>query len=256
MSKYYTKPFNPLDWPAGPHDNTGDNQLGFSTSDTVQRYVCGTRAISWNGDVFKYGKAGILLVSYQMGAWSHGTGAAVGYEVLGAGSPIGSKKITLTQGSITEDEYAGGYMILFHATGGKAHLIRGNDATTGTTTNFYLERPLPVAVTTSIPMELYVNPWSDIRQGSMAGNMGVVGPPMAIIAAGSYGWFQTRGVAFIAGTSGTGDQYKTSCYWRHDGSIDDLDSIGADPKTDQYAGYRIVGSSDGDGPLIMLQGSY
>ncbi|KKL18965.1 hypothetical protein LCGC14_2470230, partial [marine sediment metagenome] len=47
-------PFNPINWPALPHDFTGDNNLGIYTSETTQRYVYGTRYITWDGRVYKY----------------------------------------------------------------------------------------------------------------------------------------------------------------------------------------------------------
>ena len=161
MSKIFTRPFQPLDWGAMPQDFTGDNNLGLSTNDATQRNTIGQRAMTWDGSIYKYCKAASTYTSYQTGVWDEGTGAAVSYEAIGAASAAGSNEVTLTQGSITEDQYAGGYLLLFHATGdGQVYGIRGNEATSGTTTIFYLDRPLAVAVTTSDNIELYANPYS------------------------------------------------------------------------------------------------
>jgi len=150
---------NPMDFVTSSND-----KLGVGGQDTEQRFAFGTKVITWNGDVYKYGKAGAVMTNYDLGAWHNATGADVSYESIGAASSAGATEVTLTQGSITEDDYAGGYLLIFHATGGgQTYLIKSNEATVGTTTKFQLERPLPVAVTTSDAIELYANPWDDVR---------------------------------------------------------------------------------------------
>ncbi len=182
MSKQFSKPFNPINWPALPHDFTGDNNLGLSTNDVTQRYVLGTRHLAWDGSVYKYGKAGATFTSYQAGVWDEATGAAVSWEALGAGSPAGSNEVTMTQGSITEDQYQGGLIMISHATGGgSTYTIQGNDATTGTTTRFFLDRPLPKDVTISDAVELYANLYSTMAQGNSNGSQAFFGVPMALL---------------------------------------------------------------------------
>ena len=256
MSKRFSKPFNPIEWPAVPHDFTGDDNLGLSTSDTVQRYVAGTRHLAWDGSIYKYGKASALLTSYQVGAKFTDSAADVTYESLPGGESAGGKTLTITQGGITEDLYQGGLLILFYSgTGdGTTFMIQGNDDTSGTTTRVYLDRVLPAAVTSSHSLELYPNPYMAIAQNSTTGES-VVGPPMALIAASSVGWFKTRGPAFLSAQANVGVAYTQAAYWRHDGSVDVGTSAGSAFVTDQYAGYSL---SDGvtAGPLIMLQGSF
>lgn len=256
MSKQFPKPFNPLQWPAQPNDfdNTG---LGFSTNDATQRYTLGTRHIAWDGTVYKYCKAGATLTSYQMGVHDEATGAAVSYEAIGAASPAGSNEITLTQGSITQDQYSGGYLLLFHATGdGQVYGIQSNEATSGTTTKLYLDRPLCKAVTTSDNMELYANPYSAISQANTSGGLCFIGVPLALLTDTYYGWVKTRGPAFVAPQSTVGNALAgEGAWWRHDGSVDVHGNIGTNV-TAQYAGFVIVGDASNDGPLIMLQGSF
>ena len=256
MSKQFSLPFNPIEWPAMPHDYTGDDNLGLSTSDTVQRYVAGTRHLAWDGSVYKYGKASAVMTSYQAGAKFTDTAADVTYESLPGGEAAGGRALTITQGSITEDLYQGGLLTLFYSgTGdGTTFAIQGNDATSGTITRLYLDRALPADVTSSHSCELFPNPYMAIAQNSATGES-VVGPPMAIIASASYGWFKTRGPAFLSAQANVGVAYTQAAYWRHDGSVDVGTSAGAAFVTDQYAGYSL---SDGvtAGPLIMLQGSF
>jgi len=255
MSKQFTKSFNPIQWPASPHDFTGDDNLGLSSNDITQRYTLGTRHIAWDGSVYKYSKAASTYTSYQTGVWDEGTGAAVSYEAIGAASAAGTNEITLTQGSITEDQYAGGYLLLFHATGdGQVYGIQGNEATAGTITQLYLDRPLSVAVTTSDNMELYTNPYSAVKQGNSGGTQGFIGIPLALLTDNYYGWIKTRGPVFVAPQATVGNAYLGGCWWRHDGSIDVHSTIETNV-TSQYAGYVMVGDASGDGPLVMLQGS-
>ena len=256
MSKQFSLPFNPIEWPAVPHDFTGDDNLGLSTSDTTQRYVAGTRHLAWDGSIYKYGKASAVMTSYQAGAKFTDTAADVTYESLPGGEAAGDRIITITQGSITEDTYQGGLLTLFYSgTGdGTTFAIQGNDATSGTITRLYLDRALPADVTSSHSVELFPNPYMAIAQNSATGES-VVGPPMAIIASSSFGWFKTRGPAFLSAQANVGVAYTQAAYWRHDGSVDVGTSAGAAFVTDQYAGYSL---SDGvtAGPLIMLQGSF
>lgn len=255
MSKQFTKPFNPIDWPARPKDFASENNLGLSTNDSVQQFVLGTRHISWDGSVYKYSKAASTYTSYERGVWDEGTGAAVGIESLGADSPAGSNVITLTEESITEDQHAGGYLILFHSTGGgQVYAIQGNEATSGTKTILYLDRPLAVDVTTSDDIELFANPYTAVKQGQSDGTQGFIGIPLALLTDNRFGWIKTRGPVFISPQATVGDQYEVGAFWRHDGSIDIHGNIGTFV-TSQYAGYVMVGHKTGDGPLVMLQGS-
>jgi len=65
MSKIFTLPHRPIYDGGSPHDYTGDNRLGLYTEETTQRYVHGTRHITWDGRVFKYALAGGELESYH-----------------------------------------------------------------------------------------------------------------------------------------------------------------------------------------------
>lgn len=257
MSTKFPKPFNPIEWPASPHDFTGDNNLGLATNDATQRFTFGVRHMAWDGSIYKYCKAGATLTSYQMGVHHEGTGAAVSYESLPGGEGAGSREITITQGSITEDQYSGGYLLLFHATGnGAVYGIQANEATIGTTTRLYLDRPLAVAVTSSDSMELYANPYSAISQANTSGGQWFLGVPMALLTDLYHGWVKTRGPAFVAPQSTVGNALVgEGAWWRHDGSVDVHGNIGTNV-TAQYAGFVIVGDAANDGPLIMLQGSF
>ena len=257
MGKQFPLPSNPIDWPATPSDFASDDNLGLSSNDPVQRFTLGTRHTAWDGSVYKYCKAASTYTSYQTDVWDEGTGAGVGYEAIGTASPAGSKRITLTEGSILEDQYSGGYILLFHATGdGQVYGIQGNDKSDGTVTHLYLDRPLAVDVTTSDNMELYANPYAAAKQGNSGGTQGFIGVPVALLTDNNFGWIKTRGPAFVSPQATVGNAYLGGVYWRHDGSVDVSTGMGAAFVTSQYAGYVMVGDAANDGPLIMLQGSY
>ncbi len=254
MSKQFTLPFNPIDWPATPHDFTGVNNLGLSTNDVTQRFALGTRHISWDGSVYRYAKAASTYTSYQAAVWHEATSAVISYESIGANSAIGSNIVTVAETGITEDQYAGAYVLVFHATGdGQVYAIIGNDATSGSNTRLFIDRPLGVAITTSDNVELYASPYAAVKQGNSGNTSGFMGIPLALLTDNYYGWIKTWGITFISPQSTVGNQGLIAGYFRHDGSIDVRGNISAATVSDQYAGYKMVGSASGDGPLFMLQ---
>lgn len=253
MSIQLVQPFNPIPWPAVPVDHETDSNIGFAVIDTTQRYTVGTRAMTWDGSVLKYTEAGSTYTSYDLAVWSNATAAGISFESISAASAKGEKIVRIAEAGVTENQYAGGYLLLFHATGGgKTYTIIGNSISSGGLVTLYLDQPLGVAVTTSDSYELYASPYNDVKQGNADGTHGFVGIPMALVTSGAFGWTKTWGPVFIAPQASVGGSYTKACYFRHDGSIDIRGNIGS-PVTDQYAGYTMVGSAAGDGPIIMLQ---
>ncbi len=254
MSKQLVFPFNPIIWPAVPVDHETDSNIGFAGIDTTQRYTVGTRAMSWDGSVLRYAKFGATNTSYQMAVWSNATGAGISFESINGASAKGEKVVRIAEASVTENQYAGGYIILFHATGdGKVYTVIGNTATAGGIVTLFIDQPLGVAVTTSDNYELFASPFTDVRQGNSGSTRGFLGIPQALTTSGNYGWVKTWGPTFIAPQSTVGNTGLGTGYFRHDGSIDVRGNISAGTVTDQVAGFRMVGSASGDGPLFMLQ---
>ena len=254
MSNQLTKPFNPIIWPAVPVDHETDSNIGFAVIDTEQRYTPGTRAMSWDGSVLRYAKFGATNTSYQTAVWTNTTSAGVSFESINGASGIGSRTVNIADASTTKDQYAGGYLLLFHATGdGKVYTVIANTASAGGIVILTLDQPLGVAVTTSDNLELYVSPFSDMRQGNSGSTKGFWGIPQALVTSGSYGWVKTWGPTFIAPQSTVGGSGLATGYFRHDGSIDVRGNISPGTVTDQVAGFRMIGSAAGDGPLFMLQ---
>ncbi len=255
MSTILQFPFRPLDNIASPYDLVNDDSLGFATDDSTQRFTVGTRAMTWDGSVLRYAKAGSTYTSYQAGVWNQATSADVSFEAINGSSSAGDITVTISESGITENEFAGGHLLLFHASGdGSVYTVIGNTVSSSSgIVILSIDRPLAAAISSSDNYELYASPFADIRQGNSGGTKGFWGVPMSLVTSASYGWIKTWGVTFLSPQSTVGNQGLAACYFRHDGSIDVRGNISAGTVTDQYAGFRITGSASGDGPLIMLQ---
>jgi len=244
-------PIGPI---SSPMDFSGSTELGLYVTETTQKHVMGRRSISWDGSVYRYGKAGAAITSTQMAIHTEDTGAGVSYEVITAAAAIGDTTLKITEASITKDEYAGGYIVIFE-TGSSGGFVRGivsntaSDSANGVVLT--LDGPLHVALTTADAYELFPNPWDSLSQANVSGTISFCGMPLVTVADLSYFWTKTWGPIFIAPQSGVGAAYVKTGYFRHDGSIDVRGNIGTSV-LDQIAGYCMIGSASGDGPLFML----
>jgi len=249
MSKHFTKPFNPIGWPALPHDYTGDNLLGIYTAETTQRFVYGTRFTTWDGRVFKYYNAGASCYSYH--SCGSNEVACVGYTALPVGAAAGQNKITVTLGSRTEDDLAGSYIMLYDDSSTDGNLNFGiiGNGDTDTTTEIYLDANLPVALTTSDACECFENPYRECRETTDS-YMFWTGVPMVNTTVGQKGWQQTWGPCVISGGEDVGAPAADSRLLVF-GSNAGLYKV-ATKVSGQIAGSIVTGSSAAYGPLIML----
>lgn len=251
MSKIFTLPFRPLDYMADPQDFSGENNLGLYAVETTQRYVYGTRHISWDGRVFKYCNSVAICVSYH-GACA-AEDAALAYTAAPVAGSIGDKHITATLSSRAEDDLAGGYFILYHSTidNTTQYGIVGNDATSGSTTRIYLDARLPYAGTTSFAHEVFENPYREISEVTNA-QAAWIGVPMMTTAASQKGWSQTFGPCLITPTNGTFDDPAANermAKWDANAGLSEMGTA----NINQIAGFILnQGSSNIAGPFIML----
>lgn len=256
MSNHFTLPNNPLDWPAGAKDFTGVNNLGLHTKETIQRYVYGTRYITWDGRVFKYmGLTTGGCVSYHGVA---STAAAVlAYTANPVAAAAGDMSITATIADLAEDQLAGGFVALYRATidNSTVRAIVGNDASGASTTKIYLEAPLAAAhaITTDYH-EIFANPYRLVSETSNA-YAAWMGVP-CVTAATTYNvWVQTWGPAFISPGNLTLDDPaadERSVYWKTDAVLSEAAVTGATSES-QHAGYILNSGGSGiAGPMIYL----
>lgn len=255
MSKTFVYPFRPLDWAAKPHDFTGDNQLGIYTSETTQRFVYGTRYITWDGRVYKYmGLTTGGCVSYHGVA---NTLEAVTTWTTAVAGTAGDRHYTITDTSITEDQLAGAMIELYDSTIDNSHTMHivGNDASGASTTRIYLEFPLPVTMTASDSVEVFENPYR-LVSGSSHQYRAWMGVPCVTAATGYNVWVQTWGQALVSPGNLTLDDMAADermVNWRYNATIQEIDDTYATAGKNQYAGYVLNAGTDGiAGPQIYL----
>jgi len=252
-------PNNPIPWHASPPDFTGDNNLGIYTNETTQRYIYGTRLMTWDGRVYKYCNAVAQVYNYW-GAHAY-ENAAAGYTVLPAGASAGDRQQLVTLGSRGLDDLAGGYIAIFDASATTTTYlfgIAGND-TIATNTTLTLDHPLPFTTTTSDYCEIFENPYRETKAHA-AGICPVVCVPAMSAAAGYKYWGQTYGPAYISPTNATIDDPTASehtVYFSYEGTTGGLIEAAVGSSEAQHAGFILNAdiSTAGSiaGPLIMLQ---
>lgn len=261
MSSYFTKPFNPIDWQGSPHDFTGDNQLGPYTVESTQRYVYGTRYLTWDGRVYKYYNAEAPTFPSNAAQRVPGASACSVYVNAGTVTQIGDRSLLwTTQGAArVEDDLAGGHIIIYDKLPSDVasnRSIVGNDASSGTTTKLYLEYSLEFAIEITTPdaMEVYENPYSDLQRAA-AGYQYTpfMGLPTRSAAAGQKGWIQTWGKAVMQPESGVpapGANQRELVFTEYGTAALDADFNATGY---QRAGHILTVGTACYGPYIMLQ---
>lgn len=257
MTAHFTKPFNPIQWPAVPHDFTGDNVLGIYTNETTQRYVYGTRYITWDGRVYKYmgittnGCTSYHGVCNTLEAQTSWTTALVG--------TAGDRHYTVTDATaIAEDQLAGGMVMIYDSTIANSthYFIVGNDATSGGTVRLYLEFPLSHTVTASDSIEMWENPYRLVNGGASQETHPWVGVPCVTASTGYKVWVQTWGTSIISPGNTTLDDAAANerqVLWMGNGTLGETGEAAITAGYQQLAGYlQDAGTSDIPGPRIYL----
>jgi len=266
MSKIFTRPFNPITWGGSPHDftkdaTTGEHNLalGPHTVESTQRYVYGTRYITWDGRVFKYYNAEGATYSYRAAHRIAGGSACAVYVNAAVVTQIGDRSITwTTQGAArVEDDMAGGHAFIYDKSSTNGNIQRGivgNEASGATYTTLYLDYPLEIAIEITTPdaMEIFENPFSDL---SFVANGYVpwMGIPTRNATAGQKGWLQTWGPCVLSGGSGSvpaPDAHEREFVFGDNGSLFTAKDLYASGY--QTAGYNLVVGTAAYGPLFML----
>jgi hypothetical protein len=271
MSDEYKYLNNPLIYPAAPIDFSGtaqNNDLGYHQAETTQRYIFGTRGITWDGRVYKYGHARAAVKSCY-GAFNAGTHYG-DYVVLPQAAAIGDRKILVTidssagfagDGALAKDELAGGYIALNNNTENAiTRLIIGNDAVASGGGTSYLTLDAPIAyaaLTVSSGSEITLNPYAHLS-GSSNSYASVMGVPAVTCAATYNFWLQTWGPCWVTPGGGDASPGDTAgdrtMIFVGDGSVNGV--YGGTIETGyQIAGFIIDETESGTSaqPLLMLQ---
>ncbi len=270
MSKNFTLPNNPLEWQASPLDLSGDVAntpfLGLYTAEATQRFIYGTRKLTWDGRVFKYGNSTNTVTTTNVGLKFEAETIVI-YSALLATPAAGATFCYIDAGgsaAVAEDELAGGYITFGPGAWNvvTTRCITGNSLadSDGYTYVYFEGQPLPSATYTRA--DLHYNPYAKLKYRGAAGNAygSVAGLPNTITSAANEKlWIQTWGPCWIApqtpigaATLGTHNRQLT---FRPDGAIDEHNYAETYNTKQQHAGFIMSYSPEGaDGPpLIMLQ---
>ncbi len=201
-------PFNPIIWPAVPHDFTGDNNLGYYTKETTQRYAWGTRGITWDGKVFKYGRSKDTM---KPGYGAMNAASIDISDLLNSNHPntiaIGDRDLlvavaandTYDEGGIAEDELVGAQVVVGHGSAAttEQRTVIGNEAIAAATAGnikVFVDYPFAVEHTTGF-MEVPLNPYGYLTHTD-PGIGSVMGLPLVPATTGQNLWIQTWGLCW------------------------------------------------------------
>ena len=173
--------------------------MGPYVAETTQRFAYGTRGLTWDGRVFRYGKAFTYGVCSSIGAANvHGGGAgsnttgpttntisshAAPTQVGDASGLAGCSVVTVAihtgdyhgeigDGIVAKDELVGGYVVIGNGTAQSPDFrgIVGNSACTASTTStiqLYLDGPIFTAITAATTnIEVLANPYTKLVCGA------------------------------------------------------------------------------------------
>ena len=268
IGKTSVLPRNPIIWPAAPHDFTGDNNLGYYTTETTQRYVWGTRGMTWDGKVFKYARSKDTLYA----GYGAVNGASVDVsDLINSNTTIaivaGDRTVIVTvastegydEGAIAENELVGAQLVIGHGAAAttECRTIIANAAVVagGGTMEVTVDFPFALAHAAGF-MELPLNAYGYLLKpaNTIASVMGV---PNITATTGQNLWIQTWGLCWCvpggADTSIGGAYANRMAYFVGDGSVNG-GNIPTIEDGYQFAGF-ITDSAESGGamPMVMLQ---
>ncbi len=248
------------------YENAPDWSFIYDTSTVIdERFTIGDRVVLPDGREFRYGKSsGVCASGFACDFVATGFQA---YSTPAAAANVGDTKVVVTGSShaaLTKDALRGGYFVSWPAAlKDQFRGIIGNDAASASDDDFtiYLDGPLTYAlVAASTGLEVYENPYASLSSASANASLGKAGVPATYISGtGIYFWVQVLGMGWVAPQSTVIGNEGVGCMYRHDGSLEAVQTIIAGgattPANDstQYAGHRVIGSYSGNGPLFMLK---
>lgn len=220
----------------------------------------GDRTVLPDGREFIYAKSSGICASGQ--GCDFVAASLQPYTTPAVSTAIGDSEITVvgtTHDAVAKDELKGGFFISWPGSDkDTCRGILGNDAAIADANiKLYLDGPLnQVHTAGSTGLEVFANPYGDLIEGSNA-SLGKAGVPATYVsAANMYFWVQRHGLCWIAPHDDLINNH-TGGYWRHSGTAQsyiDFEDMVTGTDSTQYAGHRVVGNKDGDGPLFYLTG--
>ncbi len=209
MALQLKHPSNPIEWPAQPRDEVGDNtNLGIYVNDPTQRYTLGTRFDSWDGKRYRYAKVGAAnIVPGLMQQSGVDTAKHIAIAQTGHANAKGVTTVTclVTTGGIAATEtfaqlnaLAGG-SVSWYTDGTPSSLVLTHQVISSvmlseTVIQLELDMPLRRAVVATEHVILAPNKYfKTVVAVATTVTALPVGVPATALTAAQFGWLQTRG---------------------------------------------------------------
>lgn len=233
-------------------------EFGIYLTETTQRFVLGTRYITWDGRVFKYCFSNNTC-NPTNGALNNTAPfiADDGTNEVGNSTIVGDTSITADEQTVAEDLLAGGFVIIY-STYEQTRGIVGNTAGAGTDIEIYLDAPLTV-LTTALTTDFcaYYSPYYGLTNHEAIPRASVMCIPCTWVSAASmFFWGQTWGPCRISpDAAGYGNAAgERMLVFGENGSTFIHNDAAAVTLQNQHAGFIIPRTADADdAPLTMLQ---
>jgi len=230
-----------------PNYNVGDRVILGDQREFVYSKNKGSRILP-NSEACSFTDAGQI-------AWTSGTAYDVGVSIITIPTPTHAAAFAV-------DYLRGGFVVIYQVGGEMFRGILGNDySAINADVTIYLDAPTTAAIVDANAYEVFGNPYMymDNETGLNPAINAFGGPPVVDVpATESYFWMQLKGVAHITPQPNMDGIGATGFMWKGDGSAQALaTALGVTTQVDsstQYAGFRIGGNQDGNGPIVYLQG--
>lgn len=254
-------------------DRTGILNLDVYTSEATQRYIYGTRSLTWDGRVFKYCLSHDACDTYKANAFFNAIPATgIDYASIAAPAAAGDTSVILDNGATvaqTLNGLAGGTIVLTEDDNATVQIrgITGNTvAALSAECTVYLDAPLNAAITTA-DWSAYCmpSPYSAVTKtninaiegGAGKGRVGFCGYAAAAVSAADLNhWEQTWGPisASLYGSAVGKTQYMREVVFRYDGNLIHRGASGITGLEAQTAGFIMDNNTaDNGATIVMLQ---
>lgn len=224
----------------------------------TQEHAIGRRLITWDGRVFRYGRAATTTIEAGKGCKFYGTMADDGIALTSPAAQrvAGDRYMTVASETFAEDELRGGYACLYTASPlYQQMMILHNTYCSATTVTIDFDRALEGTLTTSNGIEVLPNPYRYMGYVNDTTYTSVAGVAMVSPTTAYYFWLQTWGICWINpgpyGQGGTAQERMVG--WQTDGQLRCLNEF--DNHNYQPAGFLVTRDASGTDspPFVMLQ---
>jgi len=252
----------------------GKEEQDIHKASATQNYVAGTRRVTPEGRVYKYGKATAEIGHMGSGLkfWSL-LSDGIGYKAPKKTQTTLESTIWLDSGKeagvVTKDELVGGYIII-HTHTVSNDMVRRIIANTLADKDGYVtitvDRPWDYAISTDFGTETYPNPYMSLRQRIAVGSYPAAGDRLSSVAgmptvrtavADMFLWIQTWGPCWVTPEGDVKNivaEDRRGCFFNYEGKIVKAYANVLTTDIQQYAGFIINREDTSTGPpLYMLQ---